>query len=494
MRTPHADDPTLRWAKWGLAGLFLAWALIPPLTMPSLTLDAAEGFAWGHGWQLGYAKHPPLQAWLLESTRILFGASSFSHVWLSAACLVLCHFAVWRAARHVVEPVTAFWASAALQTIYFVNYTTPEFNPNVVQLAVFALAGLFALRALETGRPADWLALGATLGIGMYAKYSVALSAVTIALFFIADREARAKLRTPWPYLAAALAVALFIPHVIWMLGAGKPTIAYVMERSTPAHGLPGRISHVIEYLGGLIGTAAPLALLVWFGGGRTLKADWNADVRHRLVYGLAFGPAVLTVLLAIVAGLRIKGAWMAPFFDYVPLALILLSGLDARGARWRMGGPIVGGFAAVALIAYCAANLLHPWVAHKPMRVHFPGQALAAKVEAEWAAREPGHPLKVIIGPTYIASPAAYFAKAHPFARIDDIEAINPWAPESLVEHEGAVLLWNAEQRGDAIPPEFAATRPTLINLGLAVLAYQTGAPLKPARIGMALLPPATP
>ena len=43
----------------------LAWALAAA-TQPNPPLDTVEWLAWGHEWQLGYHKHPPLAAWVAD--------------------------------------------------------------------------------------------------------------------------------------------------------------------------------------------------------------------------------------------------------------------------------------------------------------------------------------------------------------------------------------------------------------------------------------------
>ena len=55
--------------RFGLLCLFqlVAWTLIPLLFHPNVSLDVVEIVAWGHQWQFGYFKHPPLPSWLAEA-------------------------------------------------------------------------------------------------------------------------------------------------------------------------------------------------------------------------------------------------------------------------------------------------------------------------------------------------------------------------------------------------------------------------------------------
>ena len=50
------------------------WTLIPYLFAVSLPLDVvSDGIGWGHEWQWGYFKHPPLPPWAAESLLVALG-------------------------------------------------------------------------------------------------------------------------------------------------------------------------------------------------------------------------------------------------------------------------------------------------------------------------------------------------------------------------------------------------------------------------------------
>ena len=64
----EVDTPTdRRWfdrcAFLVIAIHMLVWTLVPTLVNRNLPLDVVEALAWGHEWEWGYEKHPPLSAW-----------------------------------------------------------------------------------------------------------------------------------------------------------------------------------------------------------------------------------------------------------------------------------------------------------------------------------------------------------------------------------------------------------------------------------------------
>jgi len=483
-----------RFAWPAFAILFLTWATLPLLVAPNISLDAAEGLLWGRHWLLGYEKHPPLQAWMLEAARLIFGPGPAAHVWMSSLCAVVCSWAVWRAARQIADERTAFWSAIGLQAVYFHNYTLPEFNPNVLQLPFFALAGLFAVHALRAGRARDWLALGAVLGTGMYAKYSVSLIALSIALFFIADRDARARLASPWPWAGAGLAAMIFAPHLAWLAAADARSVGYVLDRAQIAPDLAGRVLNIAEFAITLLLIGAPLLFGLIAGRSRPAaprEAPWSSA--ERLALCLALGPLAITLLMGLLAGFRIKSAWLAPLWCYTPLALMLVLRIDTGARAFRRSAAVILFMACLAPAAYFGVNAGRPYLAGKPMRIHFPGRDLAEAMDAAWRA-EFQTPLRMVIGPTLEAGSAAHYSAFEPVVRVNDDVIASPWASEALAREAGAVIIWDADREGDGIPAETRRRHPRARLLAVLELRHQTGAELPPARIGLAVIPPATP
>src|SRR6202034_3053831 len=71
-------------------------------------------------------------------------------------------------------------------------------------------------RALVAGRPSAWWRVGISMGIGVISKYSIGLLAPVILLFMLKDGQSRQWWRRPEPYVAAALALAIFSPVILW--------------------------------------------------------------------------------------------------------------------------------------------------------------------------------------------------------------------------------------------------------------------------------------
>lgn len=273
---------TRRQALAGLAGLlayFSLWAALPAALAASFPLDVVEGIYWGHEWQWGYYKHPPLSSWLLYVFFRCFGA--LGPYLLGQLCVALALWLTWRLGRRVLEPPQAALGSALLLAVF--HYTLPslEFNHNLAQLPVWA-GFLWAFHVALTERnPAFWLLLGALAGLGLMVKYSVAVLLAAAGLFMLAT-PARRLLRTPGPWLALAAAALVFSPHALWLAQHDWLPFVYAHERALEAGHGGGRGS-ALNFLGAQAASHAPLALLALLARARLRwPAAGGADSRPR--------------------------------------------------------------------------------------------------------------------------------------------------------------------------------------------------------------------
>ena len=92
-----------------------------------------------------------------------------------------------------------------------------EFQYSSFDYLWWVLIAWFVIRLLRTENPRWWLAVGAAMGAGLQTKYSMA--------FFIAGvlggmllTPARRYLASPWFWGGMALAIAIFLPNLIWQV------------------------------------------------------------------------------------------------------------------------------------------------------------------------------------------------------------------------------------------------------------------------------------
>jgi hypothetical protein len=473
-----------------LALHFAALALIALLAQPTLPLDVIEQLAWARDPQFAYFRHPPLPAWVLAA---LMAASGY-RLWLAAlagpAAATLALALVWRLARRVVDPVRAMLAVLMLEGVVYFNFTALEFNHDVIQLPLWALIALMGHRAYREGRLGDWLALGLAAAFGMLGKYSTFLLLVSLLAALLADASSRRRFATKGPWLALAVTVVVLAPHLWAVYRLDFAPFHFPFERAHAGSAWFDRIVFPVGWLAAQFAAIAAAlllgAILAWRRGP---APPGIAEADRRFVLILAFGPAVLSLVLQAVSGLRFRDSWGAPMWDLLGLALVMFG--SGRGGR------SLGAFFAVWVAVFVAAmgargvvTTASAYVTGRGERTQFPAHAFADAIEAGWRAQEGGRPLGIAIGDSWLAGLVSAYGRDHPSVMIDGDPAKSPWITRARLDQSGAVLVWPLGP-DEAEPAAFAAAFPAARPQPPLSLSYLTGVELPPIRVGWAILPP---
>lgn len=426
----------------------LLWTLLPFLVFRNLPLDVVEGLVWGHGWPLGTYKHPPLQAWVLESAAIAGGRSDAAIYALGGACLLLAYWALWRLGQQLLAPSAALMGVFVLGACFYFTATIPEFNPNVVQLPLFALCGLFFWQGNCWNRWRDWIGLGLCAGLGLLAKYSFLFLLLSFPLYLIVEPAARRLLALPGPWLAAALAGLVFLPHFYWLVGNNGLPFSYAQSRLVPAANLWVLLGYLAQFALTQLLVLSPMALLAWLA--RRHEPPLYGDGRRYLDV-LAWAPFALTLLSVLLAGGKPRDMWgmaLWPFFG-LWLALRFFPAWEASAWARRL---LVTVWLAIPLCVVAGSLYSVPY-GFRPWRTSFPGKELARLGESLWQSEMPTEPLRVIISDTWYGGNVAWYGRDRPQILIEGNPFISPWAQPLTIYEHGALVVWDTREGREAVP-----------------------------------------
>ena len=274
-------DPTRR-VFWLFVALHvLVWTVVPALTQPNRPLDMVEMLFWGQAWQWGYSKHPPLPAWIAQGVFELTAGAAWPLYLVAQLGVATSLWAAWKLAREYLRPWPALCAALLLEACSYYNFMTTDLNNAIVLVPLWALACLFLYWALTSEKLRYWTATGVCLGLGMLTKYDMATLVIAMLALPVINRDARARLRSFGPYLTLAVSLAIFLPHVAWMIDRDFITLRYAHERAGHAQSWLAHLTHPLEFLlAQAIALAPPLAVAwpLWRG---TSTARGRIDRLH---------------------------------------------------------------------------------------------------------------------------------------------------------------------------------------------------------------------
>jgi hypothetical protein len=201
---------------------------------------------------------------------------------------------------------------------------------------LFWMGGIWVIaRILRTGDSRLWLWFGVLAGLGLENKHST-LSfgfAITVALLLTGHRREFAR---RWIWIAGAIALALFLPNIIWQIRHHFPTIEDLANvRRDGKNVVLGPLAFVKEQIIDM----HPLFLPVWLSG-----LVWFLRDRRWRVLGLSF--VVFFVLMEVAHG---KNYYVFPMYP------MLFAGGAVVIERW-LGNRAPWTRAAVVAVIFLAA------------------------------------------------------------------------------------------------------------------------------------------
>lgn len=295
----RSDVLSWRLAALGLIGYSVLLRLAY-LGLPDLLPEEAYYWNYAQHPALGYLDHPPMVAWLIAAGTALFGDTELGVRIGAFLCWFVAAGFCFALARNLYGKGTALTAAmlTAVLPFFFVFgfFTTPD----APLTACWAGALFFLERALSGGRARAWWGAGLCIGLGMLAKYTIALLVPATLAFILLDRPSRRWLRRPEPYLAVILAGLLFSPVIVWNLRNewasflfqsvhrldgqsrfGLPLLVAAMAMLITPLGLLDAFRTVLssKRLFAAVFTMIPLSVFVLFGLSREVKMNWTGPL-----------------------------------------------------------------------------------------------------------------------------------------------------------------------------------------------------------------------
>jgi dolichol-phosphate mannosyltransferase len=264
------ESSTLSNVRWRLLALgIIGYTIILRLIylgMPELLQQEAYYWNYAQHLDIGYLDHPPLVAWIIWLSTSVLGNNEFAIRIGAFGCWLLTAFFSYGLARRLFNKSTALLAVLLVSTLPFYFGVSLIMTPDAPMVACWAGAIYFLQQALLDEKPLAWTGAGVCIGLGMLAKYSIALIWPATLLFILIDRRSRRWLLKPEPYLAVLIALVLFSPVIFW--NANHDWASF------------------------------------WFQGPRRIQGDFHFSLHYLVLYNMVFltPTGVAAILLVIMS------------------------------------------------------------------------------------------------------------------------------------------------------------------------------------------------
>jgi 4-amino-4-deoxy-L-arabinose transferase-like glycosyltransferase len=211
----------------------------------------------------GYVDHPPMVALLTFLSTHIFGETMFSLRLMSGLAGAITVFLTALIARDLGGG--KFSQSLAALSICFAPAfpgMSSFFSMNPVDIMLCALFVVLFVRAIKAPSRTKWIGLGILLGVGLLNKYTFLVLAFSLLVSLVITKQWRV-LGSPWLYVSGTVGVLIFVPHIVWQIYHGWPTLEF-MRNATEYKNLS---LSPLAFLSQLAIALNPFTLPLWLSG-----------------------------------------------------------------------------------------------------------------------------------------------------------------------------------------------------------------------------------
>jgi len=428
----------------------IIWTLVPTLTNQNLPLDTIEALAWGSNLEWGFNKHPPASAFFPELFYQIFGAQDWAYYLLSQLFVCVAFIYVFKLANEIFNNLLLSLISVLLlESIYFYNFTTPEFNVNVCQLPFWSMVVFYSWRIFKNNEidVKDCILIGFFGAVGFLSKYLfmyLLLSIVLLFLYFIFFKKLK---RFDFKYfIAIEVFIILLVPHLIWLNENNFITLTYGLKRT----GL--ETSNFLDHLKfPTIFILKQLAILLPFFGLVYLlvnKFKIKLNLKDKKLLFLVFInllPILLMLLTSIITGSRIRTMWMTPFYLFFGVFAVYLF---KNQINLKKLNSFLYGFIFLVLLS----PILYSYISIKQTnkRTDYFGKEIADLVERRWN-KNFSNEIMYVVGDEWFAGNLSYHLPSRPKWFLELKGKVN-----SLNPNGGIIYVGNPEILKKICPGDF--------------------------------------
>ena len=392
----------------------IIWTIVPSLTNKNLPLDTIEALAWGSNLDWGFNKHPPMSAFFPEVFFKIFGAQDWAFYLLSQIFVLIAFYFVFKLSFEILGNIKLSLISVLLlESIYFYNFTTPEFNVNVCQLPFWSLVVYFTWKIYETKeiKFSDCFFIGLFAAIGFLSKYLFIYLLLAIIFLFTHSIFVKKIKKFDFKYLITIeVFLVLLVPHLIWLFNNDFITVNYGLKRT----GLEGseifdHFKYPLIFLLKQLGILVPFFFLVFL---LVKKVKFKINFKDQKFLFLLFVnilPITLMFLTSAITGSKIRTMWMTPFYLFFGLMFVYIfqSQINIKKINSFLYGFIFLFFLSPILYSYES-------ISKTDKRTDYPGKEIAAKVQIVWD-QDFDKEIEFVTGNEWNAGNLSYHLKSRP-------------------------------------------------------------------------------
>ena len=351
----HWFKPISPESRWLLALVTISTVVrMVAASLADLGIDEAYYWVWSKHIDLSYFDHPPMVAYLIRCSTFLFGDSTLAvrlpSILFSAGFLIV----MFKLSVRLYSTPRIGWLTALFCTLSPITYALGFLMLPDAPLLFFSALALNLFLDLVEGRQDVWWLVGIMLGCALLSKYNSILLCVSAIAFLATGSPDDRRLLLNWRLTGAAvLALAIFIPVIIWNAQHQWASFSFQLR-----HGFGGSQSiWWIVVLGPILAQSGYVSPVLWMGSVRTLVNSAQNIMKDSQARFIAmFGG--IPILFFLVAGFRTPGLphWAAMGYAVLFIGIAAWCDMNLRAKKIMLWGSVLFGVLPLLLLSVHAS------------------------------------------------------------------------------------------------------------------------------------------
>lgn len=368
-------------------------------------MDSMEAVWWGKFCVWGTNKHPPLSGFPAYGIYLLFSENIKAVYILSQICITVGFCFIYKLASLLLEQRKAVLSVMLLEGCVFYGFCSPEYNVNVMSLALWPAVAYFFYRAVTENTLCLWCLAAIACAANFLNKYTAAWQLLGCAGFLFFTPEGWKMLKSYRPYVALAVFLLLIFPHFYWLWQHDFMVIEYFSSRSGRVYGQEMPLwENVLHHL---ISPAEFLVSMLFYGAGtlalffafsRSLEPEEIDLGSRRFLFWLGLFPLLLVLAYGLISGSPVKSMWGYPLFCLLGIMLFKFVKFNMSAEMFIKLQKAVYILMAVYAAVYGVVLLL----SNSP-KYNLDGRKFAAEYTKLWH-NQMSRPLKYVAGEVWLS------------------------------------------------------------------------------------------
>jgi membrane-associated phospholipid phosphatase len=445
-------------------------AVLRLLVIGKIGLSGDEAHYWTYTQylDLSYFDHPPLIAYIIKIFTLMFGDTEFAVRLPTVLIFFVTSWLVFLLAKKMFGEKVAFWSVALLNVTPVFSFLGAVMTIPDAPLAFFWIVFVYLFwKIVDEGKGWYWYPMGLVLGFGLLSKYNAILLVPSACLFLLLSPKHRFWFYRKEPYIALAIAFAVFSPVVLWNMENSWVSFGFQLKHGF-GHSAP-RFSFTLlgRCLSAQAGYLSPILFFVYwtvlFRLGRQFIRQ--RDDKSLLLFSFSF--PTLFLFNAIACFNEILPHW--PAMGYLVLSIgVVYYAVEWWTKTWFRVVLLTGAALSLALTVLVPLQAMYKLL---PPELFLPaaeaqrledGITRAEKVDVTnelYGWREAGREIAAILERSpdqkpfifthrhYVASQLSFYTPSHPriYCLSDRIDAYDLWQRDlQPLDGRGGIFVTN--------------------------------------------------